>query len=84
METALNNADADDDAMASLTATMTSRWIQTSLYTDGDGTGDNADIDDDGDGVPDEDAFPKTPQSRWTLMVTALDNADHDDDGDGK
>jgi hypothetical protein len=53
--------------------------------TDGDGIGNNADLDDDNDGHPDtEDALPKDP-AEWqdTDKDEIGDNADLDDDNDG-
>jgi hypothetical protein len=55
-----------------------------SVDTDGDGIGNNADTDDDGDGVPDvSDAFPFDPtESVDTDGDGTGNNADTDDDGD--
>ncbi|MEE2785389.1 MAG: discoidin domain-containing protein, partial [Pseudomonadota bacterium] len=56
-----------------------------SVDTDNDGIGNNADTDDDGDGVPDtSDAFPLDPtESIDTDGDGTGNNADTDDDGDG-
>lgn len=53
--------------------------------TDGDGLGDNSDVDDDGDGVLDtDDAFPLDPDEWSDLDSDGIgDNEDLDDDGDG-
>ena len=55
------------------------------MDTDGNGVGNNADIDDDGDGVLDiADAFPlDSSESVDTDTDGTGDNADLDDDGDG-
>mgnify|MGYP003625030083 CR=1 FL=1 len=55
-----------------------SEWLDT----DNDGLGDNADTDDDADGVPDSfDAFPLNPQESLDTDNDGLgNNADHDDD----
>ena len=52
---------------------------------DGDGVGDNLDLDDDGDGVPDsEELFPIDPTEWVDSDADGIgDNADLDDDGDG-
>lgn len=53
--------------------------------SDGDGTGDRLDQDDDNDGVPDiDDAFPLDPNESLDTDGDGIgDNADIDDDGDG-
>ena len=55
------------------------------LDTDADGTGNNADTDDDGDGVADAaDAFPlDAAETLDTDADGTGNNADTDDDGDG-
>ncbi|MDC3364955.1 hypothetical protein OAV86_02730, partial [Pseudomonadales bacterium] len=56
-----------------------------SVDTDSDGTGNNADTDDDGDGVRDfDDALPLDPTETLDLDSDGVgDNADADDDNDG-
>ena len=56
-----------------------------SVDSDADGIGNNADIDDDNDGVPDtDDAFPlDATESLDTDSDGIGNNADNDDDGDG-
>ena len=55
-----------------------------SVDTDGDGIGNNADTDDDGDEVPDtEDAFPLDATEAYDADGDGIgDNADEDDDND--
>ena len=55
------------------------------MDTDGDGIGNNADTDDDGDGVLDgNDAFPLDPKESVDTDTDGIgNNADTDDDGDG-
>ena len=56
-----------------------------SADTDNDGVGNNADVDDDGDGVADaDDAFPLDPDESLDTDNDGIgNNADTDDDGDG-
>ena len=55
------------------------------LDSDGDGVGDNADTDDDNDGVPDlSDDFPNDANETTDTDGDGIgDNTDDDDDGDG-
>ena len=56
-----------------------------SLKMPTNGIGNNADVDDDGDGIPDtEDAFPLDPDETTDSDGDGIgNNEDDDDDGDG-
>tara|TARA_R110002051_G_C8769475_1_gene503477 strand:+ start:26547 stop:30890 length:4344 start_codon:yes stop_codon:yes gene_type:complete len=79
-----NSTDSDGDGVADSIDAFPNDGFEW-LDTDGDGIGNNSDLDDDNDGVPDSlDAFPHNPLEWLDTDGDGIgNNADNDDDGDG-
>ena len=84
LKPAETNPDIDGDGVANDQDAFPEDGSETT-DTDGDGTGNNADADDDNDGVQDaDDAFPLDASEQLDTDTDGVgNNADTDDDGDG-
>jgi len=80
-----NEGQGESDSTTGLTLDAFPLDASETLDTDGDGIGDNADTDDDNDGVDDtSDAFPLNALEGLDTDGDGIgNNADTDDDGDG-